>query len=50
MYGFLDRKLRGNVCVNVDYSLFTMHLNFLGLFFFVQVYIRMIMYMCNYSR
>ena len=43
MWGVLDRKLKGHVCVNVDYTYFTVHLNFLGLVFFVQVYIRMIM-------
>jgi hypothetical protein len=44
VWGVLDRKLKGHVCVNVDYSFFTMHLNFLGLVFFVQVYTRMTMY------
>ena len=48
--GVLDRTLRGNVCVNVDFSFFTMHLNFLGLLFFDQCYIRMIMYVSMYSR
>ena len=39
--GCLERHLRGNVSVNVDYSFLTMHLNILGLFFFSQMYIRM---------
>ena len=39
--GCLERNLRGNVSVNVDYSFLTMHLNILGLFFFSQMYIRM---------
>ena len=47
---FLVSKQRGNVCVNVDYSVFNKHLNFLGMFFFVKIYIRMMMYVCMYSR
>ena len=39
--GFLDRNVRCNICVNVDYSFLTMHLNILGLFFFSQMYIHM---------
>ena len=39
--GFLDRNVRGNICVNVDNSFLTMHLNVLGLFFFSQMYIHM---------
>ena len=46
----LVSKQRGNVCVNVDYSVFNKHLNFLGMFFFVKIYIRMMMYVCMYSR
>ena len=45
---FLVSKHRGNV--NVDYSVFNKHLNFLGMFFFVKIYIRMMMYVCMYSR
>ena len=43
-FGFLDKHVRGNVCVNVDYSFLTMPLDVLGLFFFPHIYIYIYIY------
>jgi len=47
---FLVSKQRSNACVNVDYSVFSRHLNFIRMFFFVKIGIPMIMYVCMNSR
>jgi len=50
-FRFLDKNVRGNVCVNVDYSFLTMPLDVLGLFFFphIYIYIHFLLYMWTFT-
>jgi len=48
-FRFFDKNVRGNVCVNVDYSFLTMPLDVLGLFFFPHILLRFLLYVWTFT-